>query len=167
MQKLSEKYIPSFDGLLLLYRQYGPAAGIPVRANLCLIHGFGMKKVWQEIATSKIATDYNISTGEHSDRYVHVCEAFTKLGFVVHTVDLRGHGYSGGGRGMIWLNFTLTESMMTKHLTDLARSRRRVQSCSSLRYSPVKITSSPCRFRRTLRYQTLPYFRGSPRGPTN
>lgn len=82
MPKVAEKYIPSYDGLLLLYRKYAARAeegqSAPrVKGSICLVHGFG----------------------EHSDRYVHVCEEFTKVGFVVHTVDLRGHGYSGGGRG--------------------------------------------------------------------
>jgi alpha-beta hydrolase superfamily lysophospholipase len=55
MPKVAEKYIPSFDGLLLLYRRFEPSTDgekIPIRASLCLVHGFG----------------------EHSDRYPHVCE---------------------------------------------------------------------------------------------
>ncbi|KNC83817.1 hypothetical protein SARC_03946 [Sphaeroforma arctica JP610] len=79
MPQLEEKYIPSFDGLLLLYRKFGPTdpeAQKNVHANLCLVHGFG----------------------EHSARFNHVSESFVEQNFIVHTVDLRGHGYSGGPR---------------------------------------------------------------------
>eukprot|EP01134_Creolimax_fragrantissima_P008085 CFRG8085T1 len=79
MPQLEETYIPSYDGMLLLYRKYGPEDPEKcknVHANLCLVHGFG----------------------EHSARFAHVAEAFVKKDFVVHTVDLRGHGYSGGPR---------------------------------------------------------------------
>ena len=78
MPRRTDMYIKSFDGLKLLYRCYGGESDEwKPRASLCLVHGFG----------------------EHSERFSHVCEAFVKLKIVVHTVDLRGHGYSGGGRG--------------------------------------------------------------------
>jgi acylglycerol lipase len=35
---------------------------------------------------------------EHSDRYVHIAEAFTQAGFNFYTFDLRGHGKSDGDR---------------------------------------------------------------------
>eukprot|EP00123_Amoebidium_parasiticum_P013929 comp22228_c0_seq1/m.32771 comp22228_c0_seq1/g.32771 ORF comp22228_c0_seq1/g.32771 comp22228_c0_seq1/m.32771 type:complete len:470 (-) comp22228_c0_seq1:16-1425(-) len=77
MPRLQEKYISSIDGLQLLYRSYGQeGADWKPKASLCLVHGFG----------------------EHSDRFTHVCESFVELDVAVHTVDLRGHGYSGGGR---------------------------------------------------------------------
>ena len=37
--------------------------------------------------------------GEHSNRYAHVAEAFTKAGYALFGVDLRGHGKSEGPRG--------------------------------------------------------------------
>lgn len=47
------------------------------RAVVCLVHGLG----------------------EHSSRYAHVAEVFTKEGFVLFAFDQRGHGKSGGARG--------------------------------------------------------------------
>lgn len=80
MPRIEQKYISAFDGLQLLYRCYrNSVPGWAPRASLCLVHGFG----------------------EHSERFSAVCEAFVAHGLVVHTIDLRGHGYSGGGRGMI------------------------------------------------------------------
>ncbi len=37
--------------------------------------------------------------GEHSGRYAHVAEAFTKAGYHFAAFDLRGHGLSAGKRG--------------------------------------------------------------------
>ena len=37
--------------------------------------------------------------GEHSGRYAHVGAAFTKAGYALVALDLRGHGKSGGPRG--------------------------------------------------------------------
>jgi alpha-beta hydrolase superfamily lysophospholipase len=37
--------------------------------------------------------------GEHTDRYGHVGEAFTRAGLALAGFDLRGHGRSGGPRG--------------------------------------------------------------------
>lgn len=37
--------------------------------------------------------------GEHSERYVHVAEFFASHGIAVVSMDLRGHGRSGGKRG--------------------------------------------------------------------
>eukprot|EP00164_Ancoracysta_twista_P005806 GFYU01007981.1.p1 GENE.GFYU01007981.1~~GFYU01007981.1.p1 ORF type:complete len:392 (-),score=105.02 GFYU01007981.1:29-1204(-) len=69
-----EEYVRSWDGLHLLYRKSMPE-GTP-SAKVLLVHGFG----------------------EHSARYERVVERLTKQGTIVHTFDLRGHGYSGGPR---------------------------------------------------------------------
>jgi len=45
-------------------------------ASLCIVHGFG----------------------EHSGRFLDMAESFVKQGFVVHLIDLRGFGHSGGPR---------------------------------------------------------------------
>lgn len=37
--------------------------------------------------------------GEHTGRYAHVGEAFTRAGYALTAFDLRGHGKSGGPRG--------------------------------------------------------------------
>jgi len=37
--------------------------------------------------------------GEHSGRFLHVAEALANNRYIVHLIDLRGFGYSGGPRG--------------------------------------------------------------------
>lgn len=66
------------DGLDIFAQAWEPDARTP-KAVICLVHGLG----------------------EHSSRYTHVAEAFTKEGFALFTYDLRGHGRSGGIRGHI------------------------------------------------------------------
>ncbi len=67
----------TFDALELFaqsWRPQGKALGI-----ILLIHGIG----------------------EHSSRYVHLADFFTKAGFIVSSYDQRGHGKSAGKRGHI------------------------------------------------------------------
>lgn len=71
-----EEHIDGYDGLRLLYRRYSPTPSSPRVASVVLIHGFG----------------------EHGGRFSHVAAALVSQGCVVHTIDLRGHGYSGGPR---------------------------------------------------------------------
>jgi acylglycerol lipase len=66
------------DGLDIFAQAWEPPVLQP-RAVACLVHGLG----------------------EHSSRYSHVAEAFTRDGFVLFGSDLRGHGRSGGMRGHI------------------------------------------------------------------
>ncbi|MBK8618636.1 MAG: alpha/beta hydrolase [Anaerolineales bacterium] len=66
------------DGLDIFAQGWEPTI-IQPKAVVCLVHGLG----------------------EHSSRYAHVAEAFTKDGFVLFGADLRGHGRSGGPRGHI------------------------------------------------------------------
>ena len=47
------------------------------KASICIVHGFG----------------------EHSGRFLDIAETFVNESFVVHLIDLRGFGYSGGPRG--------------------------------------------------------------------
>lgn len=68
----------SRDGLDLFAQAWEPDVVLP-RAGVCLVHGLG----------------------EHSSRYAHVADAFSKEGFVTIGHDLRGHGRSGGARGHI------------------------------------------------------------------
>ena len=65
----------SEDGLEMFARDWAPEG--KARALVCLVHGLG----------------------EHSGRYAHVGETFTKAGYVLSGFDLRGHGKSGGQRG--------------------------------------------------------------------
>ena len=65
----------SKDGLEMFARSWAPE-GSPV-AIICFVHGLG----------------------DHSGRFAHVGRAFTKAGFVLSGLDLRGHGKSGGQRG--------------------------------------------------------------------
>jgi len=74
-QELSWK---SQDGIELFAQVWEPQVVAP-RAVVCLVHGLG----------------------EHTSRYAHVAEAFTKEGFILFGFDLRGHGRSGGARGHI------------------------------------------------------------------
>ena len=68
----------SYDGLDLFAQAWEPDVVLP-RAVVCLVHGLG----------------------EHSSRYAHVAEAFSKEGYILLAFDLRGHGRSGGLRGHI------------------------------------------------------------------
>lgn len=68
----------SRDGLDIFAQAWEPDIVQP-KAVVCHVHGLG----------------------EHSSRYVHVAEAFSKEGFVLFTYDLRGHGRSAGSRGHI------------------------------------------------------------------
>ena len=49
----------------------------PAKAVVCLVHGIG----------------------EHTGRYLHIAEAFTREGLVFFGADLRGHGNSRGKKG--------------------------------------------------------------------
>lgn len=108
MPKLREKYIASFDGLKLLYRKYGVESEITTTDTTTEIAILNKDDDKKEIAARQQPSDQQPrylgsiclihGFGEHSLRFEHVCEYFVDLGFVVHTMDLRGHGYSGGGR---------------------------------------------------------------------
>lgn len=45
--------------------------------------------------------------GEHSSRFLDFAECFVQEGYIVHLIDLRGYGYSGGARGV-----SMMEEMM-------------------------------------------------------
>ncbi|MCC6261127.1 MAG: lysophospholipase [Anaerolineales bacterium] len=64
------------DHLEIFAQGWEPDQRAP-KAAICLVHGLG----------------------EHSGRYEHVAEAFTKDGYAMFGFDLRGHGRSGGPRG--------------------------------------------------------------------
>lgn len=66
----------STDGLTLFAQGWEPDA-TPLKAVVCLVHGIG----------------------EHTGRYAHVAEAFTKEGYVLFAADIRGHGKSEGLKG--------------------------------------------------------------------
>jgi len=68
----------SKDGIDLFGRAWEPDERKP-KAVICHVHGLG----------------------EHSGRYVHVAQVFTKAGYAMLSFDLRGHGHSGGLRGHI------------------------------------------------------------------
>ncbi|MBN2258818.1 MAG: lysophospholipase [Anaerolineaceae bacterium] len=71
----TEFTLKAFDGVSLAAQRWAPS-GTP-KAVVNLIHGLG----------------------EHSSRYGYVAEQFTKAGYVINTMDLRGHGRSEGARG--------------------------------------------------------------------
>lgn len=77
---LAARYFKSrATGLLLYHRTWRPAGGAAPRAAVYLIHGYG----------------------EHSARYEGFAGALTEAGFVVHAMDLMGHGASEGDRAFI------------------------------------------------------------------
>lgn len=73
------------DGLDIFAQAWGPDVVQP-RAVACLVHGLG----------------------EHTGRYAHVAEAFSKEGVILFGADLRGHGKSRGPRG----HFNSTEDIL-------------------------------------------------------
>lgn len=54
---------------------------------------------WKPEGKQKAAVALIHGLGEHSSRYQHVAEAFTKAGYSLTAFDLRGHGKSEGVRG--------------------------------------------------------------------
>lgn len=64
-------------GVTIFTQTWRPAG--EARSRIVLLHGYG----------------------EHSGRYGHVAEALTADGHVVAAMDLRGHGRSGGPRGLV------------------------------------------------------------------
>ncbi|CAD8048712.1 unnamed protein product [Paramecium sonneborni] len=73
--KVLRGYIPGFgQDLRLYYTKLDPPNK---KASICIIHGFG----------------------EHQGRFLHVADFFAKMNFVVHLIDMRGFGFSGGPRG--------------------------------------------------------------------
>ena len=68
----------SKDGLDIFAQAWEPDVVQP-KAVACLVHGLG----------------------EHSSRYAHVAEAFSKEGIILFGADLHGHGKSGGVHGHI------------------------------------------------------------------
>lgn len=83
------------DGMFLIGRYWKPN-GYP-RAVICLIHGIG----------------------EHSGRYHNWAGKFCSEGFMVYSVDLRGHGLSEGKRGHI--------DHLSNYLDDIYSLVRRVK----------------------------------------
>jgi len=67
------------DGTRLATVSWRPDGGEPPTGQVVLVHGFG----------------------EHSGRYSHVAAHLVGHGYVVHALDLRGHGLSTGQRGHI------------------------------------------------------------------
>lgn len=75
MKRFETKWTTN-DHLEIFAQGWEPDQRAP-KAAICLVHGLG----------------------EHSGRYEHVAEAFTKDGYAMFGFDLRGHGRSGGPRG--------------------------------------------------------------------
>ncbi len=54
---------------------------------------------WEPDKKTKAAVALVHGLGEHTGRYAHVGETFSKAGYALMGFDLRGHGRSGGPRG--------------------------------------------------------------------
>ena len=59
--------------------------------------------------------------GEHSGRYQHVADRLNSAGYGVYALDHRGHGESGGKRGMIDRMHNATADV--KHVVGMAREK--------------------------------------------
>jgi acylglycerol lipase len=66
-------------GLLLHYRSWQPSSATLPKATIYIVHGYA----------------------EHLGRHEHFCVALAEAGFVVHAMDLQGHGQSHGDRAYI------------------------------------------------------------------
>ena len=77
---LESKYVPALEPnpelIRLFYRKVSNPAQ-PVKASICIIHGFG----------------------EHSAKYLRPAALFALSGYEVHLIDQRNAGFSGGARG--------------------------------------------------------------------
>lgn len=58
---------------MLYYTKFTPNIK---KGQVCIVHGYG----------------------ENTDDYLMMAEYFAKRGYVVHMIDMRGFGYSGGSR---------------------------------------------------------------------
>ena len=56
-------------------------------------------QVWRPDDKPKATIALIHGLGEHTGRYQHVAKFFTQAGYALSTMDLRGHGQSGGPRG--------------------------------------------------------------------
>jgi alpha-beta hydrolase superfamily lysophospholipase len=63
----------SANQIKLYYTKFVPNTK---KGQICIIHGYG----------------------ENTDDYLIMAEYFAKRGYVVHMIDMRGFGYSGGSR---------------------------------------------------------------------
>lgn len=77
-----EAYLDGVDNTKILYRRYSPVNERNSKCSVLLVHGFG----------------------EHTLRFQHVVQSLVENNATVHTMDLRGHGLSGGGRADGHLN---------------------------------------------------------------
>jgi alpha-beta hydrolase superfamily lysophospholipase len=87
------------DGTTLARRRW-PAATLTERGTVVLVHGIG----------------------EHGGRYAHVAARLSAEGWSVVAVDHRGHGASGGARGVLAANDDLLTDLAT--VVDAERDRR-------------------------------------------
>jgi len=95
MMRTTEGTFETIDGLTLFERAWLPDGD--ARAVLVIVHGYA----------------------EHSGRYQHVGEALAARGYAVETLDLRGHGKSGGDRAIV--------RSFSRFLADLRRFVARVR----------------------------------------
>jgi alpha-beta hydrolase superfamily lysophospholipase len=67
------------DGVALSVRDWPVPEGLGQLGSIVIVHGLG----------------------EHSGRYAHVADRLAGMGLAVRGYDLRGHGQSGGARGVL------------------------------------------------------------------
>ncbi len=76
---IDEGFFSARDGLRLYWQTARPADVSAAPAHLALVHGYG----------------------EHSGRHQEITAALVGAGYVVHLLDVRGHGQSGGKRAHV------------------------------------------------------------------
>jgi alpha-beta hydrolase superfamily lysophospholipase len=76
---IDEGFFSARDGLRLYWQTARPADVAAAPAHIAFVHGYG----------------------EHSGRHLEITAALVAAGYVVHLLDVRGHGQSGGKRAHV------------------------------------------------------------------
>lgn len=77
--RTDEGFFAARDGVRLFWHTAGPKAPAEGHSHIALLHGYA----------------------EHLGRHAEVTQALVQAGYVVHLLDVRGHGKSGGKRAFV------------------------------------------------------------------
>ncbi len=75
-------------------------------------------RLWEAEKPARALVIITHGHGEHCGRYAHIAEALSDRGFTVGSLDMRGHGHSGGHRGFIrhWGQFRADIEILMDHM---------------------------------------------------